>query len=226
MVSATQDDLLYLSSKFSKTLKSRFGKGPETCHVILIENKLFIHINNFMTPAEEVLVHSNQPSLAYQFRTAVIDVICKDFIVEVSSVFGVPFHSSYHDWSFEYNRGILIIETNHIIRNEAYIIPIQPALFSLLKSIYAKEYKAPEKFRVIKWNQNVCIVECQGIMHSIDRFLYNNGHRDILVAHTQEMKRSFKNNQHQFEELFDQSIEVFFVIYDYEHNKKFIVIQF
>jgi uncharacterized protein YbcI len=223
MVSATQDELFYLSSKFSKTLKRRSGKGPETCYVVLIENKLLIQINNFMVPAEEVLLESDQVDLAYQFRSAVMDVICKEFIQEISSITGVSFHSSFHDWNYDTNKGIVIIETSHSQPRESNDFPFEKTLFDLIKRVSSKEHKVPDQFRIVKWNQNVCIVECKGVILSIERYLYQNGYSDILWAHSREMKTNLVSYKDQFESLFNRPIEDFFIIWNYDQDKKYIV---
>lgn len=227
MVNATQDDLLYLSSKFSRTLKSRFGKGPETCYVVFKENRLFIYISNFMTSAEEVLVETDQMNLANKFRTSVIDVICKEFILEASKVVGVMFQTFYHDWNYDTNKGIIIIETGESrSRGANNLLYSEREIFKLMKQVTAKVHKIPEQYKIVKWNQNVCIVECRGVLLSMDKQLYQQGLTDILLEHTRLMKMYFLLQKKLFEDVFNQDIEDLFITWDYEQDKNFIVFNF
>ncbi|MGM0902123.1 MAG: Na-translocating system protein MpsC family protein [Bacillota bacterium] len=227
MGSATQDDLLYLSSKFSKTLKSKFGKGPETCYVVFKENRLFIYISSFMTSAEEVLVENDQVNLANKFRTAVIDLICKEFLPEASKVMDLSFHTFYHDWNYDTNKGIIIIEPRHIrsgVSNDFFFR--EKDLFKLMEQVCTKVHKVPEEYKIVKCNQNVCIVECKGVLLSMDRYLFQQGLTDILVEHSREMKSYYLNRKDQFENVFNRVIDDLFITWDYEQDKNFIVFNF
>ncbi len=227
MVNATQDDLLYLSSKFSRTLKSRFGKGPETCYVVYKENRLFIYISNFMTSAEEVLVKNDQMNLANKFRSAVIDVICKEFIPEASRVVGMTFQTFYHDWNYDTNKGIIIMETgdSRPIGVNDHLFS-ERELFKLMKQVTAKVHKIPDHYKIVKWNQNVCIVECRGVLLSIEQQLYQQGLTDLLLEHTRQMKGYFLLRKEQFEDVFKKDIEDLFITWDYQKDKNFIVFNF
>jgi uncharacterized protein YbcI len=227
MGSATQDELLYLSSKFSKILKSKFGKGPETCYVVFKENRLFIYISNFMTAAEEVLVKNDQVNLANKFRTAVINLICKEFLPEATKVMDLPFQTFYHDWNYGTNKGIIIIEPRHIQSDASNDISFsEHDLFKLMNQVSAKIHKVPEGYKLVKWNQNVCIVECRGVLLSMDRYLYQQGLTDILVEHSREMKMYYLNRKELFENVFNREIDDLFITWDYEQDKNFIVFNF
>lgn len=226
MVNATQDDLLYLSSKFSKTLKSSFGKGPETCYVVSQNNRLFIFISNFMTPAEEVLVANNEVNMANNFRASVINLICKEFIDEASKALGVRFQSCFHDWNYDTNKGILIIETNNTQSIGQAEVYVEKGLFVVLGRIISKLHKTPEQFEVLKWNQSVCVVECRDVLLSMDRYLFRQGYTDILLEHSREMKTFIKSQKNQLEEVFNRGVDDLFIIWDYEKNQSIVVFSF
>ncbi|SEM93440.1 Uncharacterized protein YbcI [Mesobacillus persicus] len=223
MVYTTQDDLLYLSSRFSKTLKSRFGKGPETCYVVSQDNRLFIYIGNFMTPAEEVLVANNQVNMANNFRASVINVICKEFINEASKTLGLKFHSCFHDWNYDTNKGIFIIESNDIQSTDHKEVYFEKGLFEVMGRIISKVHKTPERFEILKWNQSVCVVECREVLLSMDRYLFRQGYSDILLEHSREMKTFLKSQKDQLKLVFNREVEDLFIIWDYEKDRSIIV---
>lgn len=226
MGNITQDRLFQLSSKFSKTLKSKFGKGPESCYLTFIENRLFIYVNQFMTPAEEVLVKNNQWKMAWEFRRSVMNVICGEFIEEASSAVGVLFQTSLHDWSFEINKGILIMETNQPTESCTQHHSGEKTLLKVLENLSAKIHKVPDEMKIVKSNQNVCVIESKGVMTSLDMYLFQNGYSDILNSHSRELKMTLLVNKVQFEETLHRVIDEFFIIWDYENNKNYIVIVF
>jgi len=180
-----------------------------------------------MTSAEEVLVDYHQENLANKFRTAVIDLICKEFLPEASKVIDLSFQTFYHDWNYGTNKGIIIIEPRHIWTEESKDFFFnEKDLFKLMEQVCTKVHKVPEEFKIIKWNQNVCIVECKGVLLSMDRYLFQQGLTDILLEHSREMKSYYLNRKDLFEDVFNRVIDDLFITWDYEQDKNFIVFNF
>ncbi|MCM3585455.1 DUF2294 domain-containing protein [Mesobacillus maritimus] len=226
MGSTIQDGMLYLSSKFSKTLKSRFGKGPETCYVTFVENKLFIYINHFMTPAEEVLVENHQGELANRFRRSVMDVICKEFIHDASNLVNVELQYALHDWNYDTNKGIVIMESAGVSSKEFGYSSFENKLSKLFAQIASRVHKVPDEMKIVKINQNVCVFECTGVMLSLDRYLYENGQTNLLHDHTHELKKALSEYKPHFEAIFTRELEDFFIIWEYEKDKSYVIFNF
>lgn len=141
MINTTQENLLYLSSTFSKLLKRRFGKGPETCYVILKGNRIYVYMRNFITPAEESLINNDEVDLAAKFRSTVINIIIKEFILEVSKVLGSSFDHFLHDWNYEKNTGILLLENTRSNHEAKIDIIIKNTLFKLIEDVGSHYHK-------------------------------------------------------------------------------------
>lgn len=226
MIKAPQDEMLHLSSKFSKMLKSRFGKGPETCYVVLKENKLYIYISNFITPAEEVLVGSGKVDLATHFRYAVIDAIYGEFIPEASKVLGVAFDTYFHDWNYNTNKGILIVENSKAKPTPKIDVLFEKDLIRLIERVSSKLQKIPDLFKIVKFNSNICTIECKGVMLPIDRLLYEKGSTNLLLERSRQIKNGFLEHKPLFEETFNRMIEELFIVWDYDTDRSLIVFNF
>jgi uncharacterized protein YbcI len=130
---SNQENLVYLSSTFSKLLKRRFGKGPEACNVFIKGNRFYVYMRNFITPAEVVLMNQGQLELAHNFRSAVINSVTQEFIPEVLKTLGIPFDYFLHDWNYDKNTGILLLEQAQSNHEEKIDNNFQNSLFHLIE---------------------------------------------------------------------------------------------
>ncbi|MFC6601285.1 Na-translocating system protein MpsC family protein [Ectobacillus funiculus] len=83
---ATQEDLLSVSSSFSRIIKRGIGKGPEACYTVLKANRLYVYIRNFMTPAEEILTDKKEYNLVMKYRSSVIAALSDELLQEASQL--------------------------------------------------------------------------------------------------------------------------------------------
>ncbi|MGV3464358.1 MAG: Na-translocating system protein MpsC family protein [Heyndrickxia sp.] len=226
MTRVIQEDLLYVSSKFSKVLKKRFGKGPETCSVILNKNRLYIYIRNFMTPAEDVLIKGKEYNLATLFRSKVINVFIKEFSQDVSKVLGITFDRFYHDWNYDTNTGILLLENENAKSEEIMDVPFKNELFSLIETVCARLHKIPNQMKVIKYTQNICSVECRGVLLEMESKLYEKGYLEMLLDQSRVIKKGYLKSIETFENIFHRNIEDIFVMWDYKNDCNYLIFNF
>lgn len=226
MLATPKEEMIYLSSMFSKMVKLKFGKGPETCYVILKGRRLFIYIGNFMTPAEEALLESKEVNLATRFRCAVINSICTEFVHEVTKVLHLSFDSFFYDWNYSTNKGIIILENTRSNSELKIDVPYEKRLFELIGTVCSKYQKIPDHFQIVKNNPKICAVECKGVLLQLEKSIHQKGDRDLLLERSREVKREYIKHKSLFEQIFHQTIEEFFIIWDYENDRSYIVFSF
>lgn len=226
MIKSTQENLLYLSSTFSRLLKRRFGKGPETCTMMSKGNKLYIYMRNFITPAEEVLVENNELNLAHTFRSTVINAVITEFIPEVSKVFGGAVDHYYHDWNYPSNTGIILLE--NIPSNDEVKIDIgfEKSFFNLIEEVGTRYHKRPASLNIVKFTQNICAVEAKDVLLHLESLAYVKGNLDLLLHQAREIKSGYLKNKKLFEHIFNRIIEDIFMLWDYDNNRSFLIFVF
>jgi uncharacterized protein YbcI len=223
---STQENLVYLSSTFSKLLKRRFGKGPESCNVILKGNRFYIYMRNFITPAEEVLMTQGQLELAHNFRSAVINSVTQEFIPEVSRALGITFNYFLHDWNYDKNTGILLLDNGESNHEEKIDNSLQNSLFHLIENVGSGYHKKPYSMKIVKFTQNICAIELKDVLLPLERFVYEKGNVDLLLHHAWNIKVGYWKNKEQFESLFGRLIEDMFIMWDYKNNRNYLVFIF
>jgi len=227
MAKSTQEDLLYLSSSFSKILKRSFGKGPETCSVSYKNNRLYVYMRKFITPAEEVLVENKSVNLAAMFRGAVINAVTEKFIPEVSKVLGMKVDHFYHDWNYHTNTGILLLEDGRNDEDLAIRDSIlEDHLFKVIRHVSSHFHKVPSSIRVVKFTQNFCAVECKKVLLYLESYLYENRNKDLLIKLSNEIKRGYTKYRNLFEDIFNRIIEDLFILWDYENDRNYLIFNF
>ncbi|ULT57905.1 DUF2294 domain-containing protein [Neobacillus drentensis] len=223
---ATQEDLLSLSSSFSKIIKRGFGKGPESCYTVLKGNRLYVQIRNFMTPAEEILSEKQEYNLVTKFRSSVITVFSKELVQEASQLLGISFESFYQDWNFNTNSGILLLVNNRSNPVVKIDDRLEKKLYHLIRMVGSQLHKVPSQLKVVKYTQNICAIELKGVMLPLDHLLAENGDSDLFLTYTREIKKGYYRQKLLFEDLFNRSIEDLFMIWDIPANKGFLIFSF
>jgi uncharacterized protein YbcI len=218
--------LVYLSSTFSKLLKRSFGKGPETCTVILKGNRFYVYMRNFITPAEEVLIKQDKLELAVNFRSSIINAVTEDYLPEVSKVLGISFDNFFHDWNYDKNTGILLLDQSQSGHEENLENTFVNNLFALIENVGSNYYKKPASLKIIKFTQNICAIESTEVLLPLERLVYEKGSFELLNHQSREIKNGYWKNKEQFEGIFKRLIEDMFMMWDYKNNRNYLVFIF
>jgi uncharacterized protein YbcI len=225
-IKSNQENLVYLSSKFSKLLKRRFGKGPEACNVFLKGNRFYVYMRQFITPAEDVLMNQGQLELAHNFRSTVMNSVTQEFIPEVSKILGISFDYFFHDWNYDKNTGILLLDQAQSNHEENIDNSFQTSLFHLIENVGSKYTKKPASSKIVKFTQNICATESKDVLLPLEKLAYEKGNVDLLLHHAWNIKDGYWKNKEQFESLFGRLIEDMFIMWDYKNNRNYLVFIF
>ena len=222
----TQEDLLSVSSSFSRIIKRGIGKGPEACYTVLKANRLYVYIRNFMTPAEEILTNKKEYNLVMRYRSSVIAALSDELLQEASQLLGIPFESFYQDWNYNTNSGILLLVNNDFNLDVKIDESFERKLFPLVRMVGSQLHKIPSELKVVKYTQNICAVEFKGIMLPLEHLLLEQGNIDLLLTHAAEIKKGYVRHRELFEEAFNGLIEDLFMMWDYKQNKSYLIFSF
>lgn len=223
---ATQEDLMSLSSSFSKVIKRGFGKGPETCYAVLRANRLYVYIGNFMTPAEEILTDKQEYNLVMKYRSTVITALSEELLREASQLLGSPFESLYQDWNYHSNSGILLLVNNSFYPDIKIDESFERKLFQLVRLVGSKLHKIPSELKVVKYTHNICAIESKGVILPLDYLLVEQGNIDLLFTNAREIKKGYYQHRELFEEMFNRSIEDLFMMWDPKKNRSYLIFIF
>ncbi|MGM7724034.1 Na-translocating system protein MpsC family protein [Metabacillus sp. Hm71] len=214
----SQEDLTYINSYISKVLKRNFGKGPATCFTTVIEDKMFIYLNQFITPAEEVLIKNDKAYLVNKTRSVIFETIFAEIRAEIHDVLGISYHHIHHDWNFQDNTGLIMLEASdsHNITRGTFN---KDSISNAIQKICSEKHKIPEKISAPKMSSPIVYIEYTGFMSQIEQILYKKGYEDLLFEWAMEVKNTFGLNKRLFESCIQNAIKDTFVIFNFEHDK-------
>lgn len=217
------DELTQLSTWLSKLLKKRFGKGPETCHMSVQGDRLLIYIRQYMTPVEDVMKKSGRLELAHQVRAVVIDKVYEEFVEAASDMMGVKLDRYYHDWDYNRNAGILMLEQEtstggSIDREEA---SLKSRLFKQMMQVGSLVHKPPHSMNLLRFGSNVLVVECLGVLLHIERVLADQGDPKLLYERSMEIKDCYLSHKDGFERAMGREIEGLFKLWDFKRDRSY-----
>ncbi|WP_276353102.1 Na-translocating system protein MpsC family protein [Cohnella caldifontis] len=223
-----QEELVYLTSYFSKLLKKRFGKGPEKCFVTHDRSWFAVHVHNFATPAEQALVEGGHNLLAYRFRSTVMDKVCSEFALEAEKVLGAVLNVHYSDWDYDSNAGILLMGNDQAGHSDAgnrsdADSRLGEQLAERIKQLCSDTCKTPERLDLIPLHPNLYAVQCHGVLLPIERLLFEKGSVSILQERSAEIKQRFAARKESFSAVFGRAVEGLFMIWDYRKDRSYIL---
>ncbi|WP_338470911.1 Na-translocating system protein MpsC family protein [Niallia sp. XMNu-256] len=221
-----QEDLLAVSSSFSKIIKRGIGKGPESCYTVFTANRLYVYIRNFMTPAEEILTSKQEYNLVMKYRSSVITALSVELVEEASQLLGISFNSFYQDWNFDTNSGVLLLVNN---KNDSKVTldeSFEQELFQCIRRVSSQLHKVPSELQVIKNTQSVCAIELKGTIYPLEHLLLDKGNEDLLLTYTREIKKGYLQHKRVFEDLFNRSMKDIFLMWDCNLNKQYLIFSF
>lgn len=222
----TQDDLHALSSSFSKLLKRGFGKGPETCYAVLKENKLYVYIRSFMTPAEEILYGNHQKNLIEKFRNSVIRTLSEEFLKESSRLLGVQFECFYQDWNYDTNSGMLLFVSSSVKIDTKTEEMVSDGINKVIRTVGARFHKLPVSLRTLPSPTNTYAITLKGVLLPIENLIYERGETDLLLTQARNIKKGYWLHKGVLEDALNRSIEDIFIMWDYVENKNYIIFIF
>ncbi|ADU32423.1 Na-translocating system protein MpsC family protein [Evansella cellulosilytica] len=219
-----QEQLTFLSSQMSKLIKQKYGKGPDSCVITMEKGMMLAHVRHFKTPAEEVLIQRNEVTLAYKYRSVILEAIFEQFKHEIKKAVNLDINSFVHEWDYETNTGIILFYNNQLplIKLNVMENGMKEYVMVKMKEIYTNICKAPSEMKFYKYNENVYIIECKNVMLPIERHLYNKGHCDLLRSYSIEASKNFDSLKGKLHEEFPIFINEVYTIWDYSINKKYI----
>lgn len=226
MTNSIQPDLLKLSSHFSKMLKKRFGKGPESCLIVLNKGRLYIFIRNFITPAEEVLLENKEWELASSFRSAVFSSVIKEFIPKASKMLEIDFKYFFDDWNYSSNTGFVFLEHVHTDEEKVVLDSQTHKFLQVVEEIGLQIHRKPDELRMIMNTHNMCGIELIGVHSQLETLLFKNGNSNYLHQHLTYIKEGYLKEKQQLELILNYSVDDVFVMRDYARNRYILFLIF
>jgi len=215
-----QEELTHISSYVSKLIKSKFGKGPETCYTSISDQYIVIHIKKFMTKIEYELVKNKDFATADKIRKNIMEDLLDPIQETLGEICGKSITNLYHDWNFQKNSGVLLAT----MKAEKPIEVENSLEFMLLRKEISKQSEfyqyQPNEQSLTKIGDTIYILRTAGYILPIERILIEKG-MHILKERENTIRKRYDANRHRFNKIINNEIRDIFMIWDYEKDESY-----
>ncbi|RKD69634.1 uncharacterized protein YbcI [Sinobaca qinghaiensis] len=218
------------AKRLGKMFQTQFGKGPESIYVMITPPFVTIHLQGFLAPMEEVLLHQDKQLQLEQLREQMMIKILPVIQQIVEEETDETVLDMYYDWNFRKNKkctGMVWIALD--------VSPEQLDTFSwpqelnenmFLREIIAlskKVQKEPVETNLFWLSPRLILVERIGIFVEIENALIEQNYGETLKI----VKRPLEKNlfaKHVLESLLQQKIQETFVDWHFQKDKGYLLI--
>ncbi|MEH7384473.1 Na-translocating system protein MpsC family protein [Bacillus sp. JJ1521] len=215
-----QEELTHISSYVSKLIKSKFGKGPETCFTSISDQYIVVHIKKFMTKIESELLKKEDFATAGKIRKNIMKDLLDPIQEMLEETCGKPIIQIYQDWNFQKNTGVLLAVVNVGQRGK-----VENSLeFMLLRNEISKQSEfyqyQPNELDFTKIGDTIYIIRCAGYILPIERILIEKG-MHILEEREEIIRKRYDASIYRFNKIINNDIHDIFMIWNYEINESY-----
>ncbi|MFS0862547.1 Na-translocating system protein MpsC family protein [Fredinandcohnia sp. 179-A 10B2 NHS] len=214
-----QEELTYISSFISKLIKTKFGKGPETCYTTFSDNYVVVHVRRFMTQIEEELINKNENKAAKIIRTSLTEDLFEGMKEKLQERFEKTVSVVYQDWNFSNNSGILLFVLEGDACRENRDLGLKA---ELLKNEIVKRsefsFNQPREFDVTNLGNDIYIARCAGYLVPVERTIYEKGYLYLLEEREIEIRNNYLKNIGRFERILLKELDGVFLVWDYQED--------
>ncbi|MGJ9383180.1 Na-translocating system protein MpsC family protein [Salipaludibacillus sp. CF4.18] len=211
-----------VSSSVSKELRDHFGRGPESVFVSLTPCVVVIHIRNFLSPIESVLMKQEGLKGVESLREILMKSVLPEIKTKISASFDIKDFEFFYDWNIDQKSGMIIgIHWDKIDRQEIEK-SFYGAMNQEIRKISETAEKQPEHVFTYQVNPRTIISGREGILIRIEKELISLGSGETLQIAKRRLEKRLLN-EGEFNKILGVSVQDIFVHWDFESDKSIIV---
>ncbi|RKL66319.1 hypothetical protein CR203_15615 [Salipaludibacillus neizhouensis] len=211
-----------VSSSVSKELRDHFGRGPESVFVSLTPCVVVIHIRNFLSPIESVVMKQEGLKGVESLREILMKSVLPEIKTKISASFDIKDFEFFYDWNIDQKSGMIIgIHWDKIDRQEIEK-SFYGAMNQEIRKISETAEKQPEHVFTYQVNPRTIISGREGILIRIEKELISLGSGETLQIAKRRLEKRLLN-EGEFNKILGVSVQDIFVHWDFESDKSIIV---
>lgn len=215
-----------IASYTGKLLRDHFGKGPESVVVSIGHTSITIHLRNFLTPAERILLEQQQEELVITTRDKIMLAVTPELLQYLQDVLGVHAEECYYDWNFIQGTGMIAVVSPELIRYTP-----APAFDSSrqeiedeLNRISAQVQKEPCSTASYEMNPRTLLFIRSGVLLPMEREMILLGQGDTLKRVKRKLEKEYIMSSRVLEGLLQHRISDCFIDWNYALDKSIVML--
>lgn len=211
-----------IGSSVSKELRDHFGRGPESVNVSLTPSAIVIHMRNFLSPIEGILIKQEGQKSVESLREILMQSLLPKVISKVASIFEIEEFEFFFDWNIEQKSGMIIGIDWEKIDTQEEEKPFYQSMNHEVRKISETAEKQPEHVFTYQVNPRTIISGREGVLIRIEKEMIDLGYAEPLqIAKRRLEKRLLREGD--FGKILGVAVQDIFVHWDFNSDKSMIV---
>ncbi|WP_018924302.1 Na-translocating system protein MpsC family protein [Salsuginibacillus kocurii] len=211
-----------IASFTGKELRDHFGRGPESVFVSLNESCIIMHMRNFLSPIEQVLIEQEGVEWVESLREIMMERVLPKIEQYLESMMDIENFEFFYDWNIEQKSGMIIgINWEATVQNTRTEF-FTEAMKREIANVSEQAEKQPEHGFIEQVNPRMIIAGREGVLIEIEKELLSFGHKQTLQIAKRRLERRLL-----FEGRFDRILGVeildIFVHWDFRRDRSLLV---
>lgn len=223
-----KENELQIARRLGTGFRTHFGKGPQTIHVTYMPPFITMHLQGFLAPMEEILLHQNQHTQLEQLRKQMmikVLPIIQQIIEEETSETVQEF---YYDWNVRQTEKCtgmiwgLFDASQH--QKESFFWPseLNKAMFQQQLTDFSKKaQKEPKETNLFWLHDRLLVVERKGVFVEIEKAFIKQGYIETLKGIKRPLEKQ-PSVKYVLENLLQRSIQEAFVDWNFPEDKEYL----
>ncbi|TWT06370.1 DUF2294 family protein [Planococcus sp. CPCC 101016] len=172
-----------ISGYISGLLRAHFGKGPTSVYVAVREPFIVIHLREFLSPTEKVLMKQNETVRVQVIRDLLMNDLNEQIKLDLLKSLELDVKEIYADWNLDNKTGLLTLVLNEKAVEKASEWPKgidKKAFYEEVDEASRKAQKEPEKTEVFWLNERTVLIQRKGILIELEKELVKNNFSEEL----------------------------------------------
>ncbi|MEK4563893.1 Na-translocating system protein MpsC family protein [Alkalihalobacillus sp. FSL R5-0424] len=213
-----------MSSYVGKLLRDNFGKGPSSVYVSIKEPFITMHLREFLSPMERVLMAQNKDVKVEEIRDLLMNELLPEIKATLYATHNLKVSELYYDWSL-HNRSGIIIGVMENTDQTAYMLedyPNKAAIHREIEQVSKQAERLPDTVNSCYLNDRTLIVKREGILVRIEKELIRGGFIEPLKLTKRHLEKSLLETG-DFNDMLNAEIMDIFVDWDFIEDISYIV---
>ncbi|WP_088008147.1 DUF2294 domain-containing protein [Indiicoccus explosivorum] len=176
----------------SSLLRDHFGKGPASVHVLIKPPFAFIHLRDFLSPMERILLKQQESKRLLELRDLLMDELRPQIKLNLWKLAGLDVTDVFADWNLEAETGMILCILDEETAQETLAWPEGVSHEEVIKTINRasmKVEKRPGSTAVYWLNERTVLVVREKILVEIEKELIANGFTEPLKIAKRPLER-------------------------------------
>ncbi|MCM2677985.1 Na-translocating system protein MpsC family protein [Alkalicoccobacillus plakortidis] len=213
-----------IASYVGKLLRDNFGKGPSSVYVSIKKPYITMHLREFLSPMERVLISQQKDLKVEEIR----DLLMNELLPEIKATLNATHHINvselYYDWSLHNRSGIIIgvMDENNTSDELVEEYPNQEAIHREIDQVSKQAERMPDSVDSCFLNERTLVVKRTGILVRIEKELIRSGFEEPLKLTKRHLEKSLLETG-DFNDIFNAEIMDIFVDWDFQEDISYII---